>query len=82
MIHIRPSRDEGLLIWAQKHLYEEQRLPSSFSPDKCQWIAIDDGEKLLAVVIFHDYIYPARIEMTMVSVSPKFCTRKSLFYVY
>lgn len=82
MINIRPTKDQGVLLWAQKYLYEHQRLPTSFDPNKCQWIAIDDGKDLLAVIIFHDYYYPARIEMSIASKSPRFCTRKVLSYCF
>jgi RimJ/RimL family protein N-acetyltransferase len=41
-------------------------------------MAIDDGKDLLGVVVFHNYQPPATIEISIITVSNKWCTKSVL----
>ena len=82
MIYVRDLPDQALLNWAARIFQDQCNIDALFTLDggKCQVKAVDrDGEELLAAVLFHDYIPGVRMEMSIASVSPKWCNRRVLF---
>lgn len=76
-MNIINSKDPRLIEWARPY-FESANVDTSFTADSCSMKAIEDGNNLLAVVFFHNYIPGARIEMSIASASPKWASKEVL----
>jgi len=79
MIYIRSLQDVRILQWAQNKLRETIRLNPYFDPNSSTVISIVDDQNILGAVIFTNYQPPATVEMSIVTVSPKWCNRQVLY---
>ena len=79
MIYVREMQDIGLVKWAQEKLSKDLNQKIFFDANDCHVMAVDDGKDLLAVILFYNMVLPAKIEMAIVSNSPKWCTRNVLY---
>jgi RimJ/RimL family protein N-acetyltransferase len=61
---------------------DKLKVNTIFDPYKSHLISMDDGADILGVVVLFNYSPPATIEMSIVTESPKWCTRKVLFHCF
>lgn len=80
MIYVRNTQDQRLLDFSKIVFRDQVNMDINFKREECITKAVDeDGQELLAVIIFHDYIDRLRMEMSIAAVSPKWCNRRVLF---
>ena len=66
--------DAGFCQWASLGLFG---IPDAFD-DKCRAIGVVDDDKILAAVVYSNYIPNVSIEMSVYSVDKAWCTRHNL----
>lgn len=83
MVNIRKLQCQEFLDWAAMVFYYEDGLVTNFKIESCHVIGVDmevDGKlELIAVIIFHNFLLPHKMEISIATKSPKWCTRRVLF---
>jgi len=80
MIRIIDQQDQIFLDFVRSNIRQNVGLDVNYKQETCKTKAIDrDGEELLAVVVFHDFIPGHRMELSIAAKSPKWGTKKVLF---
>ena len=81
-LSITSTQDARVIEWVGNKLRVDNRLDACFNPSTSLAFMVGDGDELLCVLLAHNFRPELALELSIVSTSPRWASRKVLRYIF